>query len=40
MLCGTKTMIDVQVMAEGCKELRGELGPAIGNDALKYISAP
>jgi hypothetical protein len=38
MVCGTKASIDVQVIAESCPELQGELGPAIGSDALRYTS--
>ncbi len=39
MVYGTKASIDAQVMAEGCLELRGELGPAIRNDDLRYVSS-
>ncbi len=38
MVGGTKVLVDTHGIAESCPELRGELGPTIRNDALRYVS--
>ncbi len=39
IVCSTKVAVDMQGMAESCSELRGELGQAIRNNALRYSCA-